>query len=441
MRRVSLNSRSLGSEFAAFERELMRPDRHTGWVKFVADGVIRLRRSPFSEHYSDCYYYVPEDVVLREGELVNLNVGPLRWAGIKIEDGSVFPSYKASYREVRSAEREVLRLPRPRIDAKDFQYFLTEQWRDAEYDELGKSLALQLLSCPSDVYGNGGIGAQSICLSTKKGPLLDLKSTIRNSLPVEFTGRSERYRFDIIEKEEQTGALQEKLGHSSTRETSFNFLTVMNPVSAPLPVQVPTTIVNAHKVGAEREANLDVLEYLLYSLMLRPIIKRSAVAEIEAGMRLVKEQVEPESMALELPIDRHAITKLAMALCRLEGKEEIDDDTFSISKETFFELYREFLDTRQDHFKPGKSSYGRKGVRSQVAGQLDANDLILLSYVRKISKQQGKEFVTVQDLKDELGKKRYRRYDLDRSLERLNNFGRVIRSENMSAFRPIDLDQ
>jgi hypothetical protein len=193
-------------------------------------------------------------------------------------------------------------------------------------------------------------------------------------------------------------------------------------------------------VGAEKEANLDVLEYLLYALMLRPVIKRSAVAEIEAGMRLVKEQVEPESLELELPIDRYAITKLAMAICRLEGKEEIDDAAFSHSKETFFELYREFLDTRKDHFKPGKSSFGRKGVRSATSGQLDANDLILLSYVRKISRQQGKEYVTVQDLKDELGKKRYQRFDLDRSLERLNNFGKVIRSENMSSFKPIDLD-
>jgi hypothetical protein len=440
MRRISLNSRTLGSEFAGFERELMRPDRHAGWVKFIADGVIKLRRSPFSEHYSDCFYYVPEDIELREGELVDLNVGPLRWAGIKIEDGTVFPSYKASYREVRGAEKCVLRMPRPRIDAKDFQYFLTEQWRDAEHDDLGKSLALQMLSCPSDVYGNGGIGAQSICLSTKKGPLLDLRATIRNNLPIEFTGKSDRYRFDIIEKDEQAKSLQEDLGHSSPRETSFNFLTVMNPVAAPLPVQVPTTIVNAHKVGTEKEVNLDVLEYLLYSLMLRPLIKRSAVAEIESGMRLVKEQVEPESVALELPIDRHAITKLAMAICRLEGKEEIDDSTFSKSKETFFELYREFLDTRKDHFRPGKSSYGQRGVRSQVAGQLDANDLILLSYVRKISREQGKEYVTVQDLKDELGKKRYQRFDLDNSLERLNNFGRVIRSENMSAFKPIDLD-
>ncbi|HEY3420544.1 MAG TPA: hypothetical protein VGK23_08330 [Methanomassiliicoccales archaeon] len=440
MKRISLNSRSLGSEFAGFERELMRPDRHAGWVKFIAEGVIRLRRSPFSEHYSDSYYYVPEDIHLHEGELVDLNVGPLRWAGIKIEDGSVFPSFKASYRDVRSYEKGVLRLPRPRIDAKDFQYFLTEQWRNAEYDDLGKSLALQLLSCPSDVYGNGGIGAQSICLSTKKGPLLDLKSTIRNNLPVEFTGKSDRYRFDVIEREEQTGELQENLGQTSARETSFNFLTVMNPIADPLPVQVPTTIINAHKVGVEKEQNLDVLEYLLYSLMLHPVIKRSSVNEIEAGMRLVKEQVEPESVELDLPIDRYAITKLAMALCRLEGREEIDDSSFSKSRDVFFDLYREFLDTKKDQFGPGKSSFGRKGVRSQVSGQLDANDLILLSYVRKISRQQGKEYVTVQDLKDELGKKRYQRFDLDRSLERLNVFGRVLRSENMSAFKPIDLD-
>jgi hypothetical protein len=440
MKRISLNSRTLGSEFAGFERELMRPDRHAGWVKFIADSVIKLRHSPFSEHYSDCFYYLPEDIHLREGELVDLNVGPLRWAGIKFEDGSLFPSYKASYRDVRSAEKGVLRLPRPRIDAKDFQYFLTEQWRDAEHDDLGRSLALQLMSCPSDVYGNGGIGAQSVCLSTKKGPLLDLRSTIRNSLPLEFTGKSDRYRFDIIERDEQITPLQEGLGHSSAKESSFNFLTVMNPVIAPLPVQVPTTIVNAHKIGVEKEQNLDVLDYLLYSLMLRPVIKRSAVAEIEAGMRLVKEQVEPESVALDLPIDRYAITKLAMALCRLEGTEEIDDSAFSRSKETFFDLYREFLDTRKDEYRPGKRSYGKKGVRSQVSGQLDANDLILLSYVRKISRQQGKEYVTVQDLKDELGKKRYQRFDLDNSLERLNNFGRIIRSENMSAFKPIDLD-
>jgi hypothetical protein len=440
MRRLSLNSRTLGSEFAAFERELMLPGRHTGWVKVVAEGVIRLRRSPFSEHFSDSFYYVPEDIHLHEGEFVDLNVGPLRWAGIKVENGSLFPSYKASYREVRSYEKGILRLPRPSIDARDFQYFLTEQWRDAEHDDLGRSLALQLLSCPSDVYGNGGIGAQSICLSTRKSPLIDLRSTIRNNLPVEFTGRSERYRFDIVEREEQAEALHRDLEAASGRETSFNFLTVMNPVADPLPVQVPTTIINAQKVGAEKEPNLDVLEYLLYSLMLHPVIKRSAINEVEAGMRLVKEQVEPESVELELPIDRYAITKLAMALCRMEGKEEVDDTSFSRSRDVFFDLYREFLDTKKDQFTPGKSSYGRKGVRSQVSGQLDANDLILLSYIRKISRQQGKEYVTVNDLKDELGKKRYTRFDLDRSLERLNVFGRVLRSENMGAFKPIDLE-
>ncbi len=61
-----------------------------GWVKFVAAGVIKLRHSPFSEHYSDSFYYVPDDIKLNEGELVNLNVGPLRWAGIGVEDRSLF---------------------------------------------------------------------------------------------------------------------------------------------------------------------------------------------------------------------------------------------------------------------------------------------------------------------------------------------------------------
>lgn len=125
MQRFSLDSRAYGAQFASFERELIFERKHASWVEYVGKHRLRLRKSPFSEHYAPHQHFAPPDLDM--------------------------------YHFVENCRRIELNLKRP-IDPKELMYRLTMNWRGAEHDSLGQSMALQLLSCPQDVYGAGGIG-------------------------------------------------------------------------------------------------------------------------------------------------------------------------------------------------------------------------------------------------------------------------------------------
>src|SRR2546427_1727423 len=368
MRAVSLAIRSYGAQFAAFERELIFDRPHTGWAHSVGRREIVLGKSPFSEHVSPHPYVLPDDLEIHEGAFVELTVGPLRREQPFLDTRRGEARFGREYYPVEAFRITEVPLPKPYLSPDEFRARLVVDWYDAESDQLDYAVALQLLSCPRDVYGTGGIGSQTFSLSSARGPLDQVRRTIARQLPVEFTRPNSRYEFEFVQSKSGAEALVERRARGLTDEMSYNFLRVVDPRWTVAPIQIPTILHNARYAPSfPQEPDRDVLEFMLTALTIRPVVDDNAILEIEKALRTVREQVEPEAVVGHAPFDRHAITRLAMAQSRLELRTSLD---FHRSEQRFFDLFREFVDLHGSLFKPGQETWAPVQVRTSF---LEAN--------------------------------------------------------------------
>ncbi len=441
MRRVSLNSRMLGGHFAPFERELIWEREHAGWVDFVGRSIFRLRKTPFSNHFSKHYYIAPPELEIREGQLVELDVGPLEHYGRYIDKSTLELKSKLDYHFVEGFRRIETPLTNPRLSEKEFRERVTHNWRNAEQDNLDRAVAMQIVSCPTDVYGPGGIGSQSFSVSSHKKPLENLKRTIEKSFPLDFSRDNRVYQFGFIQTVHQAQAVSTRRSSGSAREVSYNFLKVVDPERVLLPIQIPTIIQNAEFKKRRDEFDPEVMEFILSSLMFCPTISDQAISRMESNLRVIKEEIEPESTGMHMPIDRHALTRLAMALCRLEFRKDLDDDAFDKGRRWFFDLYREFFDLRDSVFRPGGAAFATPNTRVSYAyGHLGPNDLNVLRTVFRLSNERGESWVSLKTITDTMKTDKIGRTEVQASLGRLNNVGRLLQRENATMFRPLRLD-
>lgn len=440
MRGMSLAGRSFGGQFAAFERELVWDRPHAGWVEFVGRREFTLRKSPFSEHFSAHRYVLPEGVRPEEGAFVELVVGRLRREHpvLDVRTGDV-----RFGRECYPVEAFALtepHLPKPTLSPDEFPARLVVNWRDAELDHLDRAVALQLLSCPRDVYGTGGIGSQSFSMSTGRGPLDRLRSTLAGHLPSEFKRPHPRYEFEFIESRPRAEALADRREQGKTEEVSYNFLRLVDPSWTLTPIQVPTILHNAHYVPRSRFIDYDVIDFLLTALMVRPRVDEHSIQRIENGLRLIREQVEPESLASHAPFDPHAITRLAMTLCRLDLRTSLDDAAFRKGEHWFLDQYREFCDLRGTLFKPGGATWAPPQVRtSYLDARAGPHDLDVFRALIRTRDETGQQWTPGAAVSSALGG-RLRADQVVESLRRLVHVGRVLQRGNWTLFRPLILD-
>ena len=183
MRAPSLAVRSYGAQFAAFERELIFDRPHAGWARSIGRREIVLGKSPFSEHVSPHPYVLPEDLAIPEGAFVELTVGRLRRERPSADIGTGDVRFSREYYPVEAVRIGEVPLPKPYLSPDEFRARLVVDWCDADSDQLDYAIALQLLSCPRDVYGIGGIGSQSFSMPSARSPLDQLRRTIARQLP------------------------------------------------------------------------------------------------------------------------------------------------------------------------------------------------------------------------------------------------------------------
>src|SRR5205823_1392180 len=134
-----------------------------------------------------------------EGAFVELTVGRLRreQPSADLRTGDV--RFGREYYPVEAFRIAEVPLPKPYLSPDEFRARLVVDWYDADSDQLDYAVALQLLSCPHDVYGTGGIGSQSFSMSSARSPLDQLRRTIARQLPREFTRPNPRYEFEFIQ--------------------------------------------------------------------------------------------------------------------------------------------------------------------------------------------------------------------------------------------------
>lgn len=279
-------SRSLkNAVFAAFERQILNTP-HVGWVRWGPGGQFQLLKSPFRDTiFYDHYYRLPPDLRPKENSLVELEVeGPSRKLLGQINNTTYF-KYKEYYDVVAIKDldiNKVVLLQKPYLERDEFLDRITCNWKNASEDHLDVSLALQLLSCPASIYGTGGIGSKSAApINHTKKPLVDLKKTINRLLPTEFLRGSKLYQYNFIEDSKTLSEVEAKRIKGDVSEVSYNHLWRFPPKSVNTPINIPTLIYNSVYNPKNLEMDIDVLEYILTALAIRPHIEKYMESKIQ----------------------------------------------------------------------------------------------------------------------------------------------------------------
>ncbi len=436
MAQVSLKGRTIGP-WAGFEREVLAASEHAGWVRYVGRRQVQLRKSPFLPPDPTRTYLLPEDVVLDEGELVELVVERPRHNVRSLARGSALADDYERVYEVQSARVLPLPMPRPYLDTDDFLHRVIMNWKDGEEDHLDKSIALQLLSCPRTAMGPGGIGSQSFDLSGASKALDDLRRSIEINLPLEFTRPHPRYEMDFLSTPADLTSLRRRVVAGEVEEASYNYLKMVDPSHHPLPQHVPTIIYNASYRPVSRDPDPDILEFQLYGLALRPVVSEPMLMQIENMMGSILEESDPSLAGYNISFDQDALAKIAMALCRLYRRDHLDEDMLSQSRKWFRELYRFFADLRLNYVRPGGSSRVGDEYRTAYGHEKQGpHDMEVLREIHRGVNEVGLDYVSFSGLKKALRRK-VTADEIRDSITRLVQGGAIISKENDNLFRPV----
>ena len=449
MVKASLNNIYFG--FAAIERQLLKME-HTGWVHYRRqNGELLLLKSPYRATYFDDHvkYAIPSDLRPKENDLVTLEVeGPMRQLKGRIGD-SCFYSYQNWYKVVGVIKHDINKIAdiqKPYLDAKDFRYRVSMKWKNAALDHLDFSLALQLLSCPEGIQGKGGIGTWSLAgFASKRTPLKDLQKTIKQLLPTEFLGSNNRYQYAFIDDEKTHQQIKKKRTNSSVSEISYNHLWRLPPQSLETPINIPTYIYNSQFIPGPMELDPDVLEFLLTALIIRPSVDDYMISKIERTVKQVYERTYYDEDLAGLNLDCHSPLKIASAICRLDLKNKIDEESFDRHSATFDEIMYDFIEFKKDvvDLNPGRETWTVPNVNVlNQDNRLDRIDHHILRIMRKVEEDQGKEWVSCMDIElhPSFDIKLRGDWKVEDSLRRLNNIGKIIKSPRGLGYRRLKLN-
>lgn len=443
--------KSLYFGFAAIERQLLKME-HTGWVHYKpGNGGLTLlkspyRATPFDEHAK---YAVPLDLRPSENDLVTLEVeGPIRQLKARMRD-SCFCDYKDWYKVIGVKKidiNEVAYMQRPYLNADDFRYRLSMKWKNADHDHLDFSLALQLLSCPEDIHGKGGIGTWSLAgVGTNRTPLRDLQKTITHLLPTEFLKGSNRYQYNFIDDSVSHQKVKYNRLKSAISEVSYNHIWRLPPPSPETSINIPTYIYNSEFIPGSFELDPDVLEYLLTALIVKPPIEDYMIPKIERTVKQVYERTYSDEDFAGLNLDCYSPLKIASAICRLDLRKKIDEDSFDRYSALFDEIMYNFIEFKKDvvDLNPGWETWTVPNVVvSNQDTRMERIDHDILRIMREIEEDYGKEWISRRDIENHPSFDIKLRGDwkVEDSLRRLNNLGKIIKSPRGLGYKRLKLE-
>ena len=340
--------------FLPFERKLLDLE-HVGWVRWIATDRFVLERSPFPNYKTSIYSYkVPPDVHPPTNSFIEVEVGKMnrksKWKKKKTLGNYVDIHYDVL--GINKLDFKILEMPKPFLRGKeDFLHRISYNWKCAEDDHLDLALALQMLSCPESSYGIGGIGTQSFSLAgAGKKPLKYIQESINQLIPLDLRRPSNiGYMHRFIISNTTYSAVERSRKRVEIPEISYNYLYHLQEYQNKMePIQIPTIIQDATYMGRTKEYDQDVVEFLLTSLLIKPIISDDIVNRIEASIREIYNEIQPEYDKTHVPFDNNSLVKLANTFCRLELKDRLTDDVFDRTKMEFQQLYKELEDAKID---------------------------------------------------------------------------------------------
>lgn len=455
----------LGSELADFERALLFDEdkRHWGWFQWAPDGGSRLftlSKSPFLGQVGIPVYYLIEDNI---GSLPSEN----QFIRVEVNGPPHEESYPARYKlytvkEIRPvSDKELINiLPRPRLYIDEFRHQSTINFDGAEKDNLDLMLPLQLVSCPGNEYGRGGLIVlrESFLENNKKtgyrpvkgdqDVVRQFKQGVIEQVPAGFRETNPAYMYKIIApgKEKEINSLQKKV-----REVN-----VMADPGTALKIHFPLLHLQS-RYHYRQPLSSDVVSYQLTALICQPYVRTEDLKMVEQVILNARKRIERFDSGPGLtPWAEIKITE-AFARLRLVQNNSIYRFLGDASKlvETQMklreDLYHDFLASQMDAYADLLSAFDGmelKGVSvggkkravnlSKFDASLSRSDISVYLEIRRMLQESGDQYVKRKDLRTSLGTDAAK---LTESLNTLRNRGYIIMVKNGTLIKLFDLGE
>ncbi len=429
-----------GGQFGSIEKKVVWGSPHIGWVKKLDQGKLILRKTPFADQPRSGPYVLPPDVDIPDRTFVELEVGHPRREGLKIDRATRILTWRSEWFPVEHWRPIPLPRPSPSLSPGEFKQRLIVNYKDGQADYLDQALAYQVLSCPPGLYGAGGIGSQSLSVSTGPTPLDHLRTTLRRTIPPDFFRPRSDHEFDILEQLSQAERLERRRLSGSVDEASYNYLKFVDPAKDVPPIQIPTILHNAEYRVISPYPDADVQEYIYDAWLVQPFVEESAITKMESYLKLIRDLVEPEYIGQHLPFDRLAIAKVAMAHARMEFRDRLDETALIRGRDAFLGLYKYFRDLKANIFRPGGPAWEQPQVNVSFAeARMGPHDAEVRVIIMRLVREQGEPWAGIVPIVEAARAEDITPGQVERSLRRLSDLGFVLVKDNMTRFRPFDL--
>ena len=437
--KLDLDRREFSSWWAPFEQELIRINQqeHIGWAVPTSNKTFKLKFTPFSQHYNNYIYIIPSPDLMPPNN-VCVEIKPFKIVQkIKLDENSTFGKYE-NYCIVDSFKEYKLGIPKPDIDKKDILYYCSENWVGAREDYLDEMLALQLVSCPSSLFGKGGLGAVASKIS-KHGNLVksivtELGSTYNGIIPSNFQKMNDWYYFSLIKNPSKIDSIKQERKRTSCEinycKPCLTFeeaqLTINN-----IQIQIPMLITRAKykKSNAMSEKYL-LLQYQLTALMYTPNF--DDVKKYKDNISKVIEQHEINPI---FNIDTNSINKLALSFARLDLHNKLSNQEINQSVDLFFHLWNDWEPYISEINSINKSRSTMQAT--DINSNMTHDEQRFLVELRKLHDETNEKWIDREILEQRLENK-IRNYDLFEIAQNLCNLGFIIQKNNFSKFQRLD---
>jgi hypothetical protein len=439
---IDLSKREVGP-WANFESFLLK-NEHVGWIEWQPGGTtFRIKKSPFSEHYSQYLYAVPDDVIIPEEGLIRIEVGELVKT-VKLLRKKLYGFYSdkiyivEGYEEIKTDS-----LPKPSISKDEFLSQVVHMWNGAEgYPLFKKEVAYNILSCQKDFFGIGGIGVESFVPGGSSQVMKYLKSSINKLLPDEFRKRNEKYEYDFIVKKDDARVVNNRRNDPKSNEISFNDMSKLSDEMSleSIPIQIPL-ILPEEVLYNPYHSNFydrDVLDYQLSALLITPIIQSNLVEKFTDLAIKTSDYINKRYTEDTLLVDSLAHVKVACSACRLELKEKLTEDMLPRIKNELFEMFKDYADTYQDAMVRGGGPRWNIPIQDIPVRRnltIEANKVYkkLLEMDRK-NREIGISWISIENIRTLSNLKNFDDYVLQKALKELNNANLILQRKNYSEF-------
>lgn len=378
MKRFSLLDRDRG--FTDFERELMRTDEMKGFVHWISADSFVLQYSPFTIHHRPFICRIMDPMIERplENNFVEVEGRIKRDRNVTVNDGLpvaketifldveriiplVFNPRKPHQHAVTEHLFEMFGLEPPVSHADDFIFMIESHWTNTENENVGLALALQLVSCPYQAYGYGGIGLTPFSYHSKhpKKRLIRFKSIVRSMIPRDFTRGHTLYTHCFIDGPERFGLIRRARRRSP--EVGYNHLfRILNETE--YPTQIPLVMLESQPKKSLPEMGPDFYNYYLTALMMQSHIKEEHLNMFRRGKRELEKSLSDTKTPISVILDPNAINRLSMSFYRLHLATDLDDFLFDKARRFVMDNVLDFEYKYRDILKESEGATYDRGV-------------------------------------------------------------------------------